>query len=162
MCIVIDANTFHKMVDTNNEDFTPLNNWIQNTDHKIIHGGSTYSKELLLHNDFRRYLKGLERVGKTKEIETKQVDELEEKLKLYFINTAYDDHHLVAILFISGCKLVCSHDKGFHKLIKDCCSDTGKRKIIRKTSVKQISKVKIYQNKNHSDMLTTELDPCCV
>ena len=108
-------------------------------------------------------LQGMEKSGKIKEIEANDVDKLEEKLKLNFINNAYNDHHIAAILFISGCKLVCSHDKGFHKLIKNCCSNAGKQKIIQNTSITQVNRIRIYQYKEHRDILNdADLEHCCV
>ena len=55
MCVVIDTNTFHKIINGDNEDFIPQKDWILNYDHKVIYGGATYKKELSNNGEFRRY-----------------------------------------------------------------------------------------------------------
>lgn len=163
MCVVIDSDTFSEISDNNNQDFEPLRKWISQDGHTVIHGGSQYEEELSNHNKFRRYLKGLERAGITHKVNDQEVNETQKFLKSNFVLAKYNDHHIAAILFVSGCRVVSSHDQGLHQLIKSCCSSGGKSLIIGHMRNLMVNKPKIYQNESHKSFLNdSSVSHCCI
>lgn len=163
MCVVIDADTFSEVSESNNQNFEPLRKWIERDGHTVIHGGSRYKEELSNHGKFRRYLKGLDKVGRAHKLDDKDVDDTQNFLENKFVLASYNDHHIVAILFISGCMVVSSHDQGFHKLIKNCCNSSGKRRIINDMPSLKVNKPKIYQKEKHKSFLNdSNVYHCCI
>ena len=162
MCVVIDTDTFSEISDDDNKDFDPLRNWISKKGHTVIHGGSKYGEELGNHDKFRRYLRGLERAGHTHQLDNAKVDNAQVFLEQNFVSAKYNDHHIVAILFVSRCRVLSSHDQGLHKLIQDCCSNSG-RKIIRQVATLTVNIPKIYQDKSHKPFLMdNSVAHCCI
>jgi hypothetical protein len=170
MCVVIDASTFGEICDDNNKEFEPLRNWISGKGHKVIHGGSKYKEELLKHGKFLGYLAGLDRAGNpSHKLDTKKVDDTQVFLEQNFTSKAYNDHHIAAILFVSGCRVVSSHDQGLHQLIEECCSSNGSKiikngsKIIESVTNLMNNKPRIYQDSSHKSFLNNRsVSHCCV
>lgn len=163
MCVVIDADTFSEISDGNNEDFEPLRNWISQDGHTVIYGGSKYAEELSNHGKFRAYLRELEHAGSTRKLSDQEVDDTREFLKRNFVLAQYNDHHIAAILFVSGCRVVSSHDKGCHQLIQDCCSHSGRSVIMKQLPNLSVNRPKIYQNKSHESFLSdSSVSKCCI
>ena len=164
MCVVIDADTFSEISDVNSKDFEPLRNWISQEGHTVIHGGSEYKKHLSKHSKFLRYLADLDRAGNPPHrLDAEEVDNTEVFLKRNFVSVAYNDHHIAAILFVSGCRVVSSHDRGFHRLIQNCCNNSGKSIIIRHLPRLMVNRPRIYQYKTHKSFLNDgSVSHCCV
>ncbi len=163
MCVVIDADTFSEISENNNKDFEPLRNWISQEGHTVIHGGSKYKKQLSNYGKFRSYLKELEHAGLTHILPKQEVDNTQEFLERNFILTDFNDHHIVAILFVSGCRVVSSHDEGLHKLIKRCCKNSGKYIIMKSMPNLKVKKPKIYQKESHKSFLNdSSISRCCI
>lgn len=163
MCVVIDADIFSEISDGDNKEFEPLRNWISRKGHKVIHGGSEYAKQLSKHGKFVRYLAGLDRAGNPPHrLDDKRVDDTQVFLEENFVLAPYNDHHIAAILFVSGCRVVSSHDEGLHRLIKECCSNSGK-KILRNMPNLMVNDPKIYQDESHKSLLNQRsVFNCCV
>lgn len=163
MCVVIDADTFTEISDDNDEEFKPLRKWIEQKEHTVIHGGSEYAKQMGKHGKFVRYLAGLDRAGNPPHrLDTEIVDSTQEFLERSFILATYNDHHIAAILFVSGCRVVSSHDKGLHRLIKECCSNDGKN-ILKNMPNLMVNSPRIYQDKSHEAILKERsVSHCCV
>lgn len=163
MCVVIDADTFSEISDNDNKDFEPLRKWVSQDRHTVIHGGSKYEEELSKHSKFRRYLKGLASAGSTYKLNDQEVNGTRTFLESNFVSTKYNDHHIAAIIFISGCKVVSSHDQGLHQLIKKCCSNNGKSLITRSMPNLIVNKAKIYQEESHKSFLKdNSISHCCI
>lgn len=161
MCIVIDADTFSEVAKDDNEDFQPVRDWIRHK-HKVIYGGSEYENHLKNHYQFRRYLRGLASISRTLKVNDNVVDDAEVFLKKIFKLKGYNDHHIVALLFLKGCRIVASHDKGFHRLIKDCCSSSSRMKIAAYVPKLRVIRPKIYQDKSHRVHLNQrDIERCC-
>jgi len=161
MCVVIDADSFSEISDGNNKDFEPLRNWISKKGHTVIHGGSEYAKQLSKHSKFRTYLRELEHAGNTYKLNDQEVDNTQVFLAQSFVSAAYNDHHIASILFVSGCRVVSSHDHGLHRLIHDCCSNSGR--IIRQLPNLMINNPRIYQDRSHKSFLNDgSVSHCCV
>jgi len=163
MCVVIDADIFSEISDGDNKEFEPLRNWISRKGHKVIHGGSEYAKQLSKHSKFLGYLAELDRAGNPSYVlDSKKVDSTQVFLEQNFKSKEYNDHHIAAILFLSGCRVVSSHDQGLHELIEKCCSNNGRR-IIKNVPNLMINKIRIYQESNHRSFLEHKsVNHCCV
>jgi len=166
MCIVIDADVFSSIVNREasaHSEFEPLIKWISFGKGKVVYGGSEYKKQIKKHSGFRDWLDQLEKLGKTVRINEKDVDSTEEYLKDNFVRSEYDDHHIVAIVIVSGCKLICSSDAGCHSLI-DTCYKQEMRKLIKRNCLcgENPSPPKIYKNKEHKTLLRdSNIAKCC-
>lgn len=111
MCIVIDTNTLpsvFKKESDNHAEFKPVLDWIINGKGKIIFGGTKYTNELKKYlNIFLQFKKA----GKAVFISNEKVDADELFVSTQIVDTDFDDQHIVSLLRVSGCKLICSLDK---------------------------------------------------
>lgn len=162
MCVVIDADVFSEISDEKNGDFEPLRKWIEEDGHRIVHGGSEYAKQLARHGKFVAYLAELGRAGNPAlKLNGNEVDKTEALLKQNFVSVRYNDHHVAAILFVSGCRVVASHDRGLHRLIRSC-SNNGKRRILGAMPHLMVNRPRIYQCEGHGAFLKNRsLCSCC-
>jgi hypothetical protein len=106
----------------------------------MIFGGKKYKRELARMSQYVRIINELARAGKVIELEGREVDLSAERLKVKVPDHAFNGEHLVAILLVSGCRVVCTDDKRAHPYLKR--SDLyppGKRP-------------QIYSRKSHSFM----------
>ena len=99
----------------------------------MVYGGSKYKQELAKCKKLRGVFVELKNKGKYIEINCAKVDE-DEKCVAGLINSdKCDDAHLIAILRVSGCLLLCSNDKRADCFIKkrSLYPDRKKRSIYR-------------------------------
>ena len=123
MCVVIDMNVVNCVFNVDNqshESFKPVKEWILNGKGKMVVGGETYFKELGKLAKFRKFYLALRKAGKVILVKPeKEIDDLELKLKDSLSHKNFDDPHIVALLIVSGCKVICSNDARaypfFHK-----------------------------------------------
>jgi hypothetical protein len=121
MCIVLDINCFPSVFkeDTeNHQEFKPVKNWIIEGKGKIVYGGTKYFEELAKLPQYVRFINSLKRAGKVVTIDDKKVDNKQQELSR-FENKDFDDPHIVAILIVSGCCLVCSSDRRAYPFFKN-------------------------------------------
>lgn len=123
MCIVIDTNTLSKVfksTDTKHPDFRPVLEWIRDGNGKVIVGGTTFNGELFTKVQwFLKAYRLLRQHGKVVEIDTKKVDKQEMWLKSQTTDKDFDDPHIVALVGISGCKLLCTGDKRSFRFVQN-------------------------------------------
>jgi hypothetical protein len=114
MCVVIDTNNISRVFDPSNAehaDFAPVFQWIVEGNGKVVVGGSKFDQELLYHKKFIPFLGQLSRMNKVLRIPTKSVDDLEaEIIRKTEPHQDFDDPHIVSLLALSGCKIICSSD----------------------------------------------------
>ncbi len=122
MCIVIDKNTlanvFNKR-DSKHFEFEPVYDWIINKRGKIIMGGSTYKKELRDSGSYLRLIRNLSTANKVFYSNDKEVDDYEEMIIEKINDPRCDDAHLIAILAISKCFLLCTNDMRSKKYLRN-------------------------------------------
>ena len=116
MCIVIDMNTIPCVFNETNEkhsEFKPVKDWIINGKGKMVYGGNTYLNELKKMQKYLKFINILKSARKIIDCSEKmeKIDEKEHYLTQKIDNPDFDDPHIVAILIVSGCQLVCSDDK---------------------------------------------------
>jgi len=114
MCVVIDMNVMNCVFNSNNqnhEQFKPVKDWILNGKGKMVVGGDTYFEELGKLAKFRKFYLALRKAGKVVVVKPeKDIDALETKLDASLSHKNFDDPHIVALLIVSGCKIICSND----------------------------------------------------
>lgn len=111
MCIVIDANVFSCVFDKGNMDhdkFAPVFDWIYSGKGMIVYGGTKYLKEIP--EKYRSVLLQFNKARKAKYIPSKEVDIEADRASKVIKHRDFDDQHLVGLLKVSGCKLICSLD----------------------------------------------------
>ena len=146
MCTAIDADTFSYFCNSDSalySDFQPVRDWIENTNCKIVYGGSDYKNHLDKHRKFLGYLTEQERKGKTEHLDNEEVDRVTDVLKRNYTREDFNDHHIVAIVLVSRCKLVCSIDRGLKNLI-DKCYSSGRTTIKHQLRIMNVRKPHIY------------------
>lgn len=113
MCLVIDSNTVAMVFDRRNAEhkrFKPVEQWVTKGTGSVIFGGTKYLEEL----GEGRYLglfKELLEARRAVRIDAKAVDEQAKKLKALIPDKAFNDEHIVALVGLSRCCLVCTDDK---------------------------------------------------
>ena len=152
MCIVIDANSLSSVFDPKNADhanFKPVFDWIIRGNGKIIFGGTKYFKELKKVRKVLKIFNELKKKGKIVVLDTNLVDVKTKEVDVRIMeipqqnkDKKLDDPHLVAIVVISGCKLVCTLDLGAIVLLK-----------ILNFYPKGISPPKIYTGRRNENLL---------
>jgi len=112
--IVLDTNSFSSVLDPNSNDhieFYHVLKWV--IEHQFacfVFGGTKYKDELKKMTKYLKLLSEFKKTGKCVEINTQLIDNDTIRLKKICADSAFDDEHIVAILNISGCKLVCTKD----------------------------------------------------
>lgn len=144
MCIVIDINCLtnvFKTTSANHSEFKPVYDWIMNGRGTVVFGGGNFIQELRK-TPFLPFFNYLKDIGKAKRIDPQEeIDKKELEVKQYINDKDFDDPHLVALLIVSGCKLICSADERAYKYFQhnDFFKPSSKRpKIYNGKSSKSI------------------------
>jgi hypothetical protein len=120
MCVVIDANVIGKVFDPHSAEhprFKPIALWVTTGNGSIIYGGTKYKKEL----GEGRYLTLFKELGTARRavvLDAKDVDDRARLLKKLVPEKAFNDEHLIALVGISRCCLVCTDDIDFLPYLK--------------------------------------------
>ena len=153
MCILIDTNCLSCVFEKRNSDhanFGPVFNWIFYGKGKIVYGGTTYKQELEAANRLLKILMEFHKVNKVVVIDKAAVDKKENEIKAMVSHRNFDDPHIVAIIAVSGVKLVCTNEKrSIPFLTKTLFYTRGK-------------KPKVYSSKSNADLLCdSNVAECC-
>jgi hypothetical protein len=121
MCIILDKNSFSGVLDPNSTDrqLKIVHNWVIYGSGKLVYGGTQYWSELSQATKYFRLFNDLSRSGKTIHIPDHKVDAEQTKIKRIIPDPKFNDSHLVAIVIVSGCRLICTKDTKCHKFIKN-------------------------------------------
>ena len=169
MCIVIDADVFSYVINPNSSnhgDFRPVKDWIVSGKGKLVYGGTKYAEEILGHQGFRGFLVQMEHKGKTVNVACGSVDKVEVDLKQNIKGSGFNDYHIVAIILVSGCKLVCSNDQGLSNLISVCYNRVARplmKRVSKRVSIRwPIHRPIIYKKQTHRVHLCDQnIAACC-
>ena len=151
MCIVVDVNCLPAMLnkrDAAHAEFKPVLNWIQRGKGKLVYGGSKYLQELGCLTRCLKVVTILEKQNKTVHVSNQEVDYEQSKIDRLCSHSKFDDSHLVAIILVSRCRLLCSLDKNSHPFVKKKQFYAGKHPPVKKP--------KIYSNQKHVGLLVDE------
>jgi len=152
MCLIVDTNCLSHVFNINDEkhsEFEPVFNWINNGNGKLIIGGTKYFEELLKVIKILDFIVELSRKGKVVYIDNSKVDSKQKEIENKINDKDFDDQHLIALLIVSGCKIICSLDKRAFKYFKD-------KNFFPK------NKPKIYSGKKNKKLLiSSNIIPIC-
>ncbi|WP_287740311.1 hypothetical protein [Diaphorobacter sp.] len=121
MAVVVDPPLFislFKESDPKHERFVRIKDWVVNGPAKFVYGGTTYKSELAKVGSVLAVLKVLEQKGKIHKLSDVSVDLDEFDVKNIEPKADFDDPHLVAIIRVSGVRIVCVDDPRSHKYLK--------------------------------------------
>lgn len=118
MCVVIDSCSISRVFDQSNKehhDFVPILKWIsapsKGNKGRMVYGGSTYQQELEgAGHEYVRMVNELSRAGRVVKLDDAEVDRIERALKKQVNDQRCDDQHLIAIVIVSRCAIVCTND----------------------------------------------------
>lgn len=145
MCLIVDTCCFSNVFDptnANHADFKPVLVWVTKGGGRVIYGGTKYKSELKKSGRYLSLLVELSRRGRVVILDDKLVDAVEKVVRGKENNPDFDDPHLLALVIVSHCKVICTNDKRAHKFIK-------------KSSLYPpgMSRPSIYSSKKNSDLL---------
>lgn len=131
MCVVVDANViplvFNDQV-AGHESFEPVKRWIYQGHAKLVWGGKSYLKELGRMVKYLRLFNELRKGGKVDRLDDEEVDAVETKLIERLSVAGFNDHHMIAIVNVSGCRLICSNNARHFDVLTDAsCYAKGKK-----------------------------------
>jgi predicted nucleic acid-binding protein len=154
MCFILDTNVFGAFFDENNSqhhNFAPAKKWVFDGNGKLVYGGTKYKSEMKKVIKYLGLFRELAKIGKFIEVCEKKVNQYEHDLLQMNINSDFDDHHLIAIILASKCKIICTNDLRAIPYLKDTA--------YYKNGVK---KPKIYKtNKNKSLLRDQNIAKIC-
>lgn len=146
MCFVLDTNVFGAMFDPSNlnhSNFQPALDWVVNGKGKMVYGGTKYKTEMRAARKYIRFFAALQRAGKIVLLCDADVDKYEIEAAHVESDKDFDDPHLIAIVIVSGCKIICTNDKRAIPYLKKSEFYKGKAK-----------KPKIYQSIRNISLLS--------
>ena len=112
--IVLDINALTLIFDSkniNHMEFRPVLYWVLNNKRAcFIFGGTKYRNELMKMTRYHKIMNEFKKTGKCIEINAQKIDVNAKQLKKICKDDVFDDEHIIAILNISRCKLVCTKD----------------------------------------------------
>lgn len=154
MCIVADPPTLipiFKETDPEHRDFAPVKDWVLFGPGKLVLGGTKYKEELSRMPSVLAFIRELEKVGKIVRKLDEEVDKDQEAVKVLEPAADFDDPHLVALVRLSGCRVICIRDPRSHRFL---------RKIALYRSSKD--RPKLYTRPKNDGLLCRDnIAPCC-
>lgn len=157
MCIIVDTNLFHKFFNKNNQDFSLVDEWMDEEHVPLVYGGTKYNSELRKAHKYLGIFEEYKKIRKAYHIIDNLVD-LQERIVLQICpeTNVFDDQHLVALVRVTKSRLVMTEDPGAERLLKN-----------RRLYNRGIRRPKIYKRREHNNLLNRKnvvtIDPniCC-
>lgn len=119
MCIVIDTCAISRVFTAGDADFDAVRRWIVEGRGKMVFGGTKYNEELLKLGRYLAVIQELTRQRKTVVVNRDLVDEAEARVREMEPCADFDDPHIVAIVKVSRCRVVCSTDARADRFVQD-------------------------------------------
>jgi len=114
VCLVIDTCCLVKVFDPKNKEhynFVPVWEWIHLGRGRMIYGGTKYLTELRQVTRILGLIGELSRKGRVKVLSRSAVDTIAQEIKAQVSHSEFNDEHLVAIVIVSRCHVVCTDDR---------------------------------------------------
>jgi hypothetical protein len=112
--IILDTNSIPSVFDSAASDYSEfcfVYEWVKRQRGAcFVYGGTKYKSEIKKMLKYLKLIIELQKVGKFVEINGNMIDNYAVRLKEACSDSAFNDEHLVAILDVSGCKLLCTKD----------------------------------------------------
>lgn len=150
MSVLIDINTIPSVFDvtcSDHSEFKDVFEWINDRNNKatMVYGGEKYSRELSRLGKYIKYIKLLKDIRKVTVINSDKIDAYVKKLEEINSCNAFNDKHIVSIVAISNCRIVCSKDASSYPFLTDS-----------KYYPKRIKKPKIYSGLKTKNLLCND------
>lgn len=120
MCIVIDVNVIPCVFDTENKEhcqYKPVFNWVIEGKGKLVIGGTTFLEELEKLSKYLKLLQLLNTAKKVVYVNNDLIDKERDRIRNQVTDADFDDPHLIGLLKVSKCKLICTNDHRMKKYI---------------------------------------------
>lgn len=155
MCIVIDTNTLSCVFNQESEahpEFAPVREWIVEGKGKLVYGGTKCKLELKKAGRYLRLVNELKRKRKAIEVNSQAVDTRQQEIERLLEHRDFNDSHVIAIVIVSRCRLICSCDRRAHPFFK-----------MSILYPKHFKRPKIYTGINCKDLLCDQyiVGECC-
>lgn len=122
MKIVIDANTLSLVFNPNNQghsEFKPVFDCINSGPGTMTYGGTKYEEELKRMTRILGLILELQKRGSVCRLERSAVDRMADDVAQSLADPRLDDPHIVAIVIVGKCAVVCSVEERLHAFLKD-------------------------------------------
>ena len=142
MCVILDANTFHKFKNPTDEDMAPVWKWLDDKNGKIVYSNTEKFVDEWERGGMGHLRDQMMRAGQLKLVSEgvqEKTDELEGE-------TASNDEHIIALAIVSGVKVLVSYREGDSDLFTDFKN-------------RQLVGGKVYTRKAHARRMLTK-DTC--
>jgi len=113
MCVIVDMCCIPHVFDTkstSHDDFSPLLGWINSANGRLLVGGTKYNSELRKMTKYFSIFLNYQRQGKLVRLDDNSVDAFAAIAKRKEPSKQFNDEHLVAMVAVSGCRVVCTND----------------------------------------------------
>lgn len=154
MCIVVDPPLFVPMLKCSDPDhakYAPVLDWVSRGCGKFVTGGTKYQEQINGVRSVIPLLTEFQRRGKIIRVDRSQVDGAVAILKDIEPSNNFDDPHLVALVRVSGCGLICVNDPRSHKYLRDSRFYASKK-----------ARPRLYTRPKNSNLLcNNNIAPCC-
>lgn len=148
MCIIVDVNCLSAVFDSTcaqHRDFSPVRDWIISSRRGyFVYGGTKFRSELKRAARLIPIINELHRAGRAISICDEAVDERERIVCERTRGTSCDDQHIIALVGVSRCPLVCTSDRRSHSFLKD-----------RALYPRGVARPRIYSDAGNADLLQT-------
>jgi len=142
MPIIIDTNciaTLFTKSAVNHKEFEPVLEWILKGKGVMIIGGTKYRQEISKLNKYLTIIRYIKEAGKLYEGNCDAIDKYQSSVEILSDDPDFDDPHLVAMVFVTKCKIICSVDDRSIKHVTDAkYYPTNFRKPVYYKSAKNI------------------------
>jgi hypothetical protein len=121
MCLVIDADCLSRVFNPRNKEhpqFIPVYKWVRFGSGRAIYGGTKYMEQLRRMPNMLDVLVELQTQRRVQVVSRGCVDAIATDIKTRVKDKALDDEHLIAIVIVSRCRIVCTDDKPAMRFIK--------------------------------------------
>ncbi len=122
MGVVIDVNVLPCVFnpnDSSHSDFEPVLKWIDKGAGVMVVGGTRYRAEVGKLYRYAGLLKLHRDRGNVVHVCDDMVDARVEVVTAETCGTGCDDQHIIALLDVSRCQLLCSHDERSYQFVQD-------------------------------------------
>ena len=142
MCVILDANTFGKFRDPNDEDMASVWRWLNNRNGKIVYSNTKKFEDEWERGGMSHLRDQMMRAGQLKLV-SEGVEEKADELKGEIMS---NDEHIIALSLIARIKVLISYREGDRDLFDDFRD-------------KNLVGGKVYTRKAHAHMLTKDTCP---
>jgi hypothetical protein len=142
MCVILDANTFGKFRNPNDEDMASVWRWLNNRNGKIVYSNTKKFEDEWERGGMSHLRDQMMRAGQLKLV-SEGVEEKADELKGEIMS---NDEHIIALALIARIKVLISYREGDRDLFDDFRD-------------KNLVGGKVYTRKAHAHMLTKDTCP---